>query len=226
MVSGSPQANVMTIGTFTIPLLKDSGYDSEWAAAITSTGACGGQIMPPIMGTAAFIMAQLLSVNYLAVAAAAFIPAVLYYYGAFVAVHYISKRYNIRGATEKIKVSLKDIIIIGFPILMFMVFLGFGYTVTYGAFWATIVSIVVCSITYFIAKKKLRPVARQTVQLIHNSAVDGAKNLLNIATLLAGSQITISLIRCRVWASSSQTSSSAWAAKGSSSACSFPWWSA
>jgi TRAP-type uncharacterized transport system fused permease subunit len=102
MVSGSPQANVMPIGTFTIPLLKDSGYDSEWAAAITSTGACGGQIMPPIMGTAAFIMAQLLSVNYLAVAAAAFIPAVLYYYGAFVAVHYISNRYNI-ARTEKIK---------------------------------------------------------------------------------------------------------------------------
>jgi TRAP-type uncharacterized transport system fused permease subunit len=115
---------------FTIPLMKESGYKSEWAAAIEAVSSTGGQIMPPIMGSAAFIMAQILGINYLKVAIAAAVPAVLYYYGAFVAVHYISKRDNIRGKADGKKVSISELLIIFVPIAIFLFFLIRGYSVT------------------------------------------------------------------------------------------------
>lgn len=69
-------------------MMKDEGYDKEWSAAISAVGSCGGQLWPPIMGSAAFIMAQLIGVPYMSIAKAALLPAILYYLGAFVAILY------------------------------------------------------------------------------------------------------------------------------------------
>ena len=92
MVSGSAVANVATTGVMTIPMMKKIGYEPEEAGAIEAVASTGGQIMPPIMGVGAFIMAEMLGVNYLSVAASAIIPAVAYYFGVFVLVTYLAKK--------------------------------------------------------------------------------------------------------------------------------------
>jgi len=95
-ISGSAAANVVTTGTITIPLMKKAGFSPEFAGAVEASASTGGQIMPPIMGSAAFLMAYLLGKPYWDIAVAAIIPAVLYYAFIFVAVHFYSVRHGIR----------------------------------------------------------------------------------------------------------------------------------
>lgn len=96
-VSGSAVANVMTTGTFTIPLMKRVGYPAPFAGAVEAVASTGGQIMPPIMGAAAFVMAEFLGVGYLTVAAYALLPALLYYLAVFLAVHFEARKQGLRG---------------------------------------------------------------------------------------------------------------------------------
>jgi TRAP transporter 4TM/12TM fusion protein len=97
MISGSGIANVMTIGPFTIPLMKRFGYSSVFAGAVEATASMGGQIMPPVMGAVAFIMAETLGVPYLTIVKAAIIPALLYYATAFWMVHLEAGRARLFG---------------------------------------------------------------------------------------------------------------------------------
>jgi TRAP transporter 4TM/12TM fusion protein len=96
-ISGSAVANVMTTGTFTIPMMKRLGYRPAFAGAVEAVASTGGQIMPPIMGAAAFVMAEFLGVPYLTVAAYALIPALLFYVAVFVAVHFEALRTGMKG---------------------------------------------------------------------------------------------------------------------------------
>ena len=96
-VSGSAVANVMTTGTFTIPLMKRIGYPAPFAGAVEAVASTGGQIMPPIMGAAAFVMAEFLGVGYLTVAGYAILPALLYYLAVFLAVHFEARKQGLRG---------------------------------------------------------------------------------------------------------------------------------
>jgi TRAP transporter 4TM/12TM fusion protein len=97
MISGSGVANVLTVGQFTIPLMKRFGYTSVFAGAVEATASMGGQIMPPVMGAVAFIMAETLNVPYLEIVKAAVIPAVLYYTTAFLMVHLEAGRAGLTG---------------------------------------------------------------------------------------------------------------------------------
>jgi TRAP transporter 4TM/12TM fusion protein len=97
MISGSGVANVLTIGQFTIPLMKRFGYSSIFAGAVEATSSMGGQIMPPVMGAVAFIMAETLNVPYADIVKAAVIPAFLYYFTAFVMVHLEAGRLKLLG---------------------------------------------------------------------------------------------------------------------------------
>lgn len=107
MVSGSAVANVATTGVMTIPMMKKIGYAPEEAGAIEAVASTGGQIMPPIMGIGAFIMAEQLGINYLTVAADAIIPAVAYYFGVFVLVDRLAKRRASRStASENVKIQV------------------------------------------------------------------------------------------------------------------------
>ena len=107
MVSGSAVANVATTGVMTIPMMKKIGYAPEEAGAIEAVASTGGQIMPPIMGIGAFIMAEQLGINYLTVAADAIIPAVAYYFGVFVLVDRLAKKRASRSAaSEDIKIQV------------------------------------------------------------------------------------------------------------------------
>ena len=130
-ISGSGVANVLTVGQFTIPLMKRFGYTSVFAGAVEATSAMGGQIMPPVMGAVAFIMAETLSVPYSEVVKAAVIPAALYYFTAFWMVHLEAGRLKLMGlpkdqCPDPWK-SLKEnwYLVVPLAALVFMLFHGF-----------------------------------------------------------------------------------------------------
>lgn len=194
MISGSAMANVVATGTFTIPMMKKAGYDSEWSAAISAVGSTGGQIMPPIMGAGAFIMAQLIGVSYLTIAKSAIVPALLYYIGAFVAVHYVSKRLKIKGVGLKDKIGFTETATIFVPLAIFVGFLVMSYTVTKAAFYATIAGVVTACVCSYMDSKNTKEALRTTGRISFQVAVDGASSILSMAGLLAGAQISVSLI--------------------------------
>ena len=194
MVSGSAPANVVATGTFTIPMMKKSGYKNEWAAAISAVGASGGLIMPPIMGAGAFIMSQLIGVPYITIAKAAIPSAFLYYFSAFICVHYFSKKNGIAGSTVSGKVSIKETAVIFIPIALFLVFLILGYTVTIGAFYASLAGLATCLIIYAIEEKAFAQTAKRFGKLCAGTTLGGARSIVTLSGLLAGSQIVITLV--------------------------------
>lgn len=97
MVSGSSVGNTVTTGSITIPMMKRTGYQSEFAGAVEAAASTGGQIMPPIMGAAAFLMAEYMGVSYAEVAYRALLPAILYFVGIYIAVHLEAKKLGLKG---------------------------------------------------------------------------------------------------------------------------------
>ena len=100
MVSGSSVGNTVTTGSVTIPMMKKTGYKGEFAGAVEAAASTGGQIMPPIMGAAAFLMAEYMNVTYAEVALRAILPAVLYFAGIFIAVHLEAKKLGLKGISK------------------------------------------------------------------------------------------------------------------------------
>jgi TRAP transporter 4TM/12TM fusion protein len=131
MISGSGVANVLTVGQFTIPLMKRFGYTSVFAGAVEATSSMGGQIMPPVMGAVAFIMAETLNVPYSEIVKAAIIPALLYYFTAFWIVHLEAGRLKLLGLPKdqcpNPWLALKENWYLALPlaVLVYMLFHGF-----------------------------------------------------------------------------------------------------
>ena len=100
MVSGSSVGNTVTTGSVTIPMMKETGYKAEFAGAVEAAASTGGQIMPPIMGAAAFLMADIIGVPYSDILVRAILPAILYFTGIFIAVHLEAKKYGLTGIPE------------------------------------------------------------------------------------------------------------------------------
>ena len=100
MVSGSSVGNTVTTGSVTIPMMKKTGYKGEFAGAVETAASTGGQIMPPIMGAAAFLMAEYMNVTYAEVALRAILPAALYFAGIFIAVHLEAKKLGLKGISK------------------------------------------------------------------------------------------------------------------------------
>lgn len=137
MINGSAAANVVTTGTFTIPLMKSVGYKPHFAGAVEAVASTGGQIMPPVMGAAAFIMAEFLNIPYGKVMLAAAIPAFLYYLAVFVMVHLEARRLGLQGLPRdrlpdvwKILRERGHLLV---PIVLLMYMLIRGYTPIYAA---------------------------------------------------------------------------------------------
>ena len=110
MVSGSSVANTVGSGSVTIPLMKKTGYRPEFAAAAEASASTGGQIMPPIMGAAAFLMADYVQIPYSSIALKALLPAILYFAGVFIAVHLEAKKMGLRGLTKEELPRLKPLL--------------------------------------------------------------------------------------------------------------------
>lgn len=110
MVSGSSVGNTVTTGSVTIPMMKKTGYDPEFAGAVEASASTGGQIMPPIMGAAAFLMADFVGIAYSDIIKRAILPAVLYFAGIFISVHLEAKRLNLKGIESDKLPKMKDLL--------------------------------------------------------------------------------------------------------------------
>ena len=194
MISGSAMGNVVATGVFTIPAMKRAGYSSEWAATIEAVSSTGGQILPPIMGAAAFIMAQLIGENYLTIAKAALVPAVLFYISAFLAIHLVSSRDKIRGENEKTDIRVTEYVVVLVPLAVFMFYLLRGYTVTMGAFWATLLALLTYAVCFIVDTKDLKTALASTGKICFSTCIKGSSSIVEMCGILAGSQIVIALI--------------------------------
>ncbi|HPE88796.1 MAG TPA: TRAP transporter permease [Spirochaetia bacterium] len=144
-VSGSSVANVVGTGSFTIPMMKRLGYKGEFAGAVEATASTGGQLMPPIMGAAAFLMSEMTGIAYVRIIGAAVIPALLYYFGVWAGVHFEAKKLGLRGMTKEELPNLKEIFFgrgyLMIPLVGIVWLLVTGYTPMLAAFYAIVLSI-------------------------------------------------------------------------------------
>lgn len=157
-ISGSPTADVATTGSFTIPSMKKVGYSPVYAGAIEATAATGGSILPPVMGSAAFLMAEMTGISYSAIAMAALIPGLLYYLAIFCQVHFQAKKLKMAGYEDEniptVKSVMKEMGQFTIPILVLIIFLERGFTPVLGAIAASVATIIV---SYFKKDTRLTP---------------------------------------------------------------------
>ncbi|MEG0853444.1 MAG: TRAP transporter fused permease subunit [Angelakisella sp.] len=146
-INGSGAANVVTTGTFTIPLMKKVGYSAGMSGAVEAVASSGGQIMPPVMGAVAFLMSEVTGIEYGTIALAAFIPAVLYYVTLSVSVYFTARKENIPAADasqiKKFSTVLKEGWLYFIPLVVLVGILLSGYSAKRSAFFAIIATMVV-----------------------------------------------------------------------------------
>ena len=175
MVSGSSVGNTVTTGSVTIPMMKKTGYPGEFAGAVEAAASTGGQIMPPIMGAAAFLMAEMVGVPYSQIVIKAILPAVLYFTGIFLMVHLRAKRLGLKGVPReqlpKAKVILPKIYLL-IPLVALVYLITAGYTMSRAAIIATVLCIVV---------SMFNKEHRMTPKKFLDALETGAKNTLSIA---------------------------------------------
>jgi len=152
-ISGSSIANVATTGSFTIPLMKKNGFKSHFAGAVEAVASTGGQIMPPIMGSTAFILAEFTGIPYSEVALRSFLPAILYFIAIFIMVDMEAALTNIRVLDEMIVPKLKEVlregIILSLPLFVIIICLfTLRMGTTMAALWAIVATIISCLIKY------------------------------------------------------------------------------
>jgi TRAP transporter 4TM/12TM fusion protein len=190
-VSGSAVANVMVDGPITIPLMKRSGFRPAFAAAVEATASTGGQIMPPIMGAAAFVMAEFLAVPYFQVVVWAIIPAILFYVAVFFAVHFEAKRVGLLGLPRseipRLGRVLRERGHLFMPLVVILAGLIAGYSAPYCALAGTLSCIPVA----MLRKNTRAGIGWHTVW---EALQDGAKNSISVALACACAGIIIGII--------------------------------
>ncbi|MGQ9859353.1 MAG: TRAP transporter permease [Thermodesulfobacteriota bacterium] len=188
-VSGSSVANTVESGSLTIPMMKKLGYRPEFAAAVEASSSTGGQIMPPIMGAAAFIMAEFLNMPYLDIAKAAAIPACLYFLGVFLEVHFEAKRCKLKGLSReelpKFAQVMRERGHLFFPLIAIIAFLSAGFTPLYAA----LMGLVVC-----VGAGALRKSTRMSVREIADAFELGARNAVGVALACASAGTIIGVV--------------------------------
>lgn len=146
-ISGSSIANVMTTGVFTIPMMKKRGYRPEFAGAVEAVASTGGQIMPPLMGTSAFLIAEFLGISYWNVVKAAIIPALLYFFSIFMMIYFESKKFQLPPLPEEDIPSLRNVLkkrgLLLVPFIALIMLIALGYSVMKAGIIAIILLIVV-----------------------------------------------------------------------------------
>jgi TRAP transporter 4TM/12TM fusion protein len=190
-ISGSAVANVMVDGPISIPLMKRSGFPPHFAAGVEATASTGGQIMPPIMGAAAFVMAEFLGVGYGQVVIWAIIPAVLYYLACFAAVHFEAKRRGLVGLPRAELPVLTRVIAerghLFLPVLIILFVMYSGYSAPLAALAGTLACFPVA-----LLRKSTRGYV--TFGNIVEAMVDGARNALPVALACACAGVVIAVV--------------------------------
>ena len=189
-INGSAVANVVTTGAFTIPLMKKTGYSNEFSGAVESSASVGGQLLPPIMGAAAFIMAEMLGVKYSSIVVSAAIPALLYYLGILVQVQLRASKLNLEGLPKDQLPKLKDVmrerghLLIPIAFLLYMLLFS-GATVIFSAFWAIVATIAV---------SMARKTTRMTLRQILDAFSEGTRAVVSVAVACAVVGIIIGVV--------------------------------
>lgn len=190
MVSGSSVANAVTTGAFTIPLMKSSGYKPNFAGAVVAAASTGGQVMPPVMGAAAFIMAQFLGISYWDIVVAAAIPATLYFISIIAMVHFRAGKRGMKGLPSDQIPNARKVLKEGWnlliPIITLVVFLSLGYSAVKAVFW----SIVLMIGASWLGKKE----NRMTPKKVLFALIDGGIGAVEVAAACACSGIVIGVI--------------------------------
>lgn len=189
-INGSAIANVVSTGAFTIPLMKKVGYTRTFAGAVESTASVGGQILPPIMGAAAFIMAETLGVPYSAVAIAAIVPALLYYISLIAQIHLRATRQGLKGVSRDSLPAVFEVLkerghlLIPLFFLIYMLFFS-GRTILYSALLTIIVTIVVAM---------LRKTTRMSLTDIIDALETGVRQTLGVAIACASVGVIVGVV--------------------------------
>ncbi len=188
-ISGSSIANVAASGSFTIPLMKKCGYKPEFAAAVEAAASTGGQIMPPVMGAAAFLMAEFTGIPYWSVALAAAIPAALYFTGIFISVHLEAKKLGLHGIVgEEIKsvwYVIKHRGVLFVPIIVIIVTLSSGMTAMRAGLLG-ILSAILCGSIY----KENRLKLKDYIEIF----VEAGKTAIGVAVVSGAAGIVVGMV--------------------------------
>lgn len=189
MISGSSVANAVTVGSLTIPAMIRLGYKRHFAAAVESASSTGGQITPPIMGAAAFLMIEFLNLPYTTIILAAIVPAFMHFFGVLMQVHFEAKRTGLRGMTKEEMPDLKEALKRDWPtiipLVVLIAVLLSGYTPYLAAFWG---------ITLCIAVGLLNPRKRMTIGEVFEGLRDGAKYALAVGATAATVGIIVGVV--------------------------------
>ena len=191
MVSGSSVGNTVTTGSVTIPMMKKTGYKGEFAAAVEAAASTGGQIMPPIMGAAAFLMAEYMGTSYANVALKAILPALLYFTGIFLAVHLEAKRLGLEGIPRnqlpKFKLLIRSIYLL-LPLVVLVVMVSTGArTLQFSAAIAIVLTILVSLPNIFLDSRNQHGegfavhAAKDLGAMISNSLEAGGRGCITVA---------------------------------------------
>jgi len=181
-LSGSAVANVVTTGTFTIPVMKKAGFKPYFAAAVEAAASTGGQIMPPVMGAGAFILATWTNIPYVRVAAAATIPAILYYVAIIAAIHFRAGKVGMKPAGTRAHEPVADRIHLLLPVAVIVGFLIAGRSPMRAAFWGVLSAL---TLVYLLPSTRLRGSALRRL-------VDGAgKGTVQVAAACAAAGVIV-----------------------------------
>lgn len=192
-INGSAVANVVTTGTFTIPLMKKVGYTPEFAGAVEAVASTGGQLLPPVMGAAAFVMADLTGIPYSTIIIAAIVPGLLYYLSLGIAVYLEACKRGLGCEDESRLPAVKAVLKAGWyhaiPIIVLIVaLLGFGYSANTSAIYAMIALLAIGCVNTLRREKRL------PVREVYTSLVAAAKTTVPVAIACACAGIVIGIV--------------------------------
>jgi len=187
-ISGAAAANVFATGTFSIPLMKRIGYRPQFAGAVEAAASTGGQLMPPIMGAAAFLMAQITQIPYISICKAALPAAILYFFCVGAMVHYEALKNNLQTMdildAVSVKLLLRDSYLF-LPVVVLLVLMIKGYSPFMGAYYGVLVAL---GISFFDRKRWMTP--RKIIDALDR----GGRNLIMIGCACAGAGLIISVV--------------------------------
>lgn len=194
-ISGSAVSNVMSTGVMTIPMMKKAGFRPEQAGAIEAVASTGGQLMPPIMGAAAFLMAELLQVPYRDIVIAALLPAILYYLSIFVQIHFIAHRDRIPSLRDLDRTPMASVLaqgwlpMVGIGVLLFSIF-SFNVRAELAAIWAIVAMVALGVATSFLGPEDRRLTPRKLLDAV----VTTGQSTCDILLITAAAGMIIGLL--------------------------------
>lgn len=195
-INGAAVANVVSTGAFTIPLMKKVGYDRNFAGAVEASSSVGGQILPPIMGASAFIMAETTGINYGVIALGAMFPALLYYFAVIMQVHYRAGKKNLKGISRENLPVIKEVLLerghLLIPLVGLVVMLFLNFPIARAALYTLLLTVIVAT---------LRKSTRMSIKDIVMALASGAQQALSVMIACAVVGIIIGVVSLTGFAS-------------------------